>query len=345
MFGLSIELKSVTMETEGFPIEAYSSTVKQSRRWVFTINNYTEEDVDAVKALENDPVVQAIIAEYEHINGEGTPHIQGYVEFNRSSTRKTVENKLGGRAWIAAAKGNRLQCYSYCTKEEQRVVDKGFSDQDKEVSKKYVQKKDQEAALLIEDIKRLTPDEMESIHPWFMLYKRSVYFEYKHEFDMQHMKTYDGDLQRKNLWIYGVAGVGKSFAARQGVDQWKVFNKPYNKWWGGWNRLRHDRVIIEDWPSQENGGEMLLQHLKIWADRYPFTGEVKGGQVMIAPGDFQLIITSNFKPEQCFRRHEDILAIRRRFTFIRMTEPMTQKDPFDIPVDEIENPTIEELEE
>ena len=103
-------------------------------------------------------------------------------------------------------------------------------------------------------------------------------------------------------------------------------------------------VVSEPVPSTPPLIIGFIEHLP-WVDRYPFTGEVKGGQVMIAPGDFQLIITSNFKPEQCFRRHEDICAIRRRFTFIRMTEQMTQNDPFDIPVEEVENPTVQELEE
>jgi hypothetical protein len=76
-------------------------------------------------------------------------------------------------------------------------------------------------------------------------------------------------------------------------------------------------VLIGDWPSKP-AGDMLNQHLKVWGDRYCCIGETKGSAMLIAPGKFFLIITSNYHPNQCFSREEDLGAIMRRFAVIDM---------------------------
>jgi hypothetical protein len=53
--------------------------------------------------------------------------------------------------------------------------------------------------------------------------------------------------------------------------------------------------------------------MKIWSDRYSFTGEVKCGSVQIWPGNWYLVITSNYRIDQCFSL-DDADAIKRRFT-------------------------------
>jgi hypothetical protein len=60
--------------------------------------------------------------------------------------------------------------------------------------------------------------------------------------------------------------------------------------------------------------------MKLWADRFPFTGEVKGSAVIIEPGQFVLIVTSNYPIEKCFTNQEDVDALRRRFNEIHMTK-------------------------
>ena len=57
----------------------------RARNWVFTINNFTDEDVEQVLGLKAH--CKAIIAEKEHLDGEGTPHIQGYVSFDKQIYR------------------------------------------------------------------------------------------------------------------------------------------------------------------------------------------------------------------------------------------------------------------
>jgi hypothetical protein len=132
-------------------------------------------------------------------------------------------------------------------------------------------------------------------------------------------KVWDGHLCYKNVWIWGRTGCGKSKWTAAQDDLQHTFRKMNNKWWDGYSVLHHRLVIIEDWPVRELDG--MTRYAKIWADRYPFPGEIKGGGMYIVPGDYKLIVTSNYSIDQCFTRNpEDMYAIKRRFCEIKMTK-------------------------
>lgn len=116
----------------------------------------------------------------------------------------------------------------------------------------------------------------------------------------------DGEL--KNEWWWGPAGTGKSSKAF--TEYPNAYIKSLNKWWDGYSE--QEVVIIDDWgPNQE----CLVDHLKHWADRYPFPAEIKGSSIKIRPK--KIIVTSNYPIETCFQREEDQEAIRRRFKVTR----------------------------
>ena len=126
--------------------------------------------------------------------------------------------------------------------------------------------------------------------------------------------TYDGDLQFKNLWIQGPPGTGKSrlvwdYSRENNIT---VYTKNQNKWWDGYNH--HKIVLIEDAGDLM---KMLSCHIKIWADRYPFTAEWKGSHQRINSADFYLIVTSNYSIRELFNE-KDAEAIERRFDVLEM---------------------------
>ena len=96
--------------------------------------------------------------------------------------------------------------------------------------------------------------------------------------------------------------------------------KAYNKWWDGYDASICKVVNIEDYPKD---GKALIQLMKLWGDRYPFLGEIKGGTIVINPGSFFFIITSNHSIEEAFEgsREEDINAIKRRFHEVEIVGP------------------------
>ena len=66
--------------------------------------------------------------------------------------------------------------------------------------------------------------------------------------------------------------------------------------------------------------EHLADRLKVWADRYPFPGEIKGGRIEgIRP--LKVIVTSNYTPEECFPNSNDLEPILRRFKVVNL-EPI-----------------------
>ena len=89
------------------------------------------------------------------------------------------------------------------------------------------------------------------------------------------------------------------------------YHKQLNKWWDGYND--EETVAIEEWcPKNECTGSQL----KIWADRYPFSAQIKGGTLLkIRPT--KLIVLSNYEMEECFPNEADLLPLKRRFTIKR----------------------------
>lgn len=84
----------------------------RSRKWCFTVNNYTEEEYDTItQALLGSKYVIG-----KEVGANGTPHLQGYVEWNNPMSFSSMKKKLP-RAHIEKAKGNRDQNIKYCSKE------------------------------------------------------------------------------------------------------------------------------------------------------------------------------------------------------------------------------------
>jgi len=124
----------------------------------------------------------------------------------------------------------------------------------------------------------------------------------------------DGELSHE--WWVGPTGSGKSSLLHELYP--KHFQKDTNKWWCGY---RHEEVVaIEEWsPKNECTGS----YLKIWADRYPFTGQIKGGSLQrLRPS--KLIVLSNYEIQDCFPDSRDLEPLRRRFAVMRFPEDKAQ---------------------
>ncbi len=87
----------------------------QSRRYIFTINNPTQVDLDHVAALGLDALRKYLVIGRE-VGEQGTPHLQGFVIFTRPLSRQRVKAFLP-RAFFEAARGTSDQAATYCKKD------------------------------------------------------------------------------------------------------------------------------------------------------------------------------------------------------------------------------------
>jgi gas vesicle protein len=172
---------------------------------------------------------------------------------------------------------------------------------------------------MMKDAREMDPEEFEQAHPneWYL--RREKVEKIMMEAMGRRAQVWGGNLQSKNFWIWGAPGVGKSLWATEQVPLWNQCKKGNNKWWDGYQICYTKVVILEDYPRFPQG-DILQHHIKIWADRYPFIGEIKNGHKLIEPGRYALVITSNFSIEQCFSNAQDVAAISRRFNQIEMTK-------------------------
>lgn len=267
---------------------------RRARAFCFTINNYDEKDTEILKDIVDN--VRYIVYGFE-VGEQGTPHIQGYVCFKTLKGVKQVSRMLP-RAHIEIAKGNSEQNRTYCTKDGEYIehgdmplTPKKRGDNEKE---RWTAAK--EAALNgnLEDV----PDDI------YIRYYRTL-----KEIRKDHIVTPEDSDDVTGLWYHGVAGVGKSRKARTEFPD--AYKKMCNKWWDGYQEEEY--VIIDDVDPNH---KVLGHHFKIWADRYAFLAETKGGALMIRPK--KIIITSQYSPEEIWDDQQTVDAIRRRFKVINI---------------------------
>jgi len=91
------------------------SSSPQTCRWVFTLNNYTRATNYKRLFEQAEHKVKRAILGYEQGEVNGHPHIQGYVEFQRSVRLCNVRKVLSNAHW-EGARGSAAQNFEYCTK-------------------------------------------------------------------------------------------------------------------------------------------------------------------------------------------------------------------------------------
>lgn len=88
----------------------------QSRRWVFTLNNPTDDEEQRIGDLSSDPSVKYLVFGRER-GASGTPHLQGFVVFSGNKRFNAVKQLISVRAHVEAARGTSQQAADYCKKD------------------------------------------------------------------------------------------------------------------------------------------------------------------------------------------------------------------------------------
>lgn len=275
------------------------ATNSRATRWCFTVNNWSPPDEVLIKAMDT------VFLIYGKETGEsGTPHLQGYCTFKQPQRLLAMKKRHPTAHW-EVAKGNSAHNITYCSKDGD-VFERGTRPADalRTAGKATGQANRQRFADALAAARK---GDFDAIPP-------DLYARYRHTWHMEskeHMPMPKDLDHLPGIWIHGPAGHGKSRLARHLFPH--AYKKLQNKWWDGYRS--HPAVILDDFDFKD-----LSHHLKIWADRYAFTAEIKGGALNIRPDWF--IITSNYSPDHFFNLDPLLLdAINRRFTVVHLASP------------------------
>jgi len=265
-------------------------STKAARDWVFTINNPTETD-DPRKWDD----VSYVTWQLEK-GADGVPHLQGYVEWSKLK-RLSANKKINARAHWEIRMGTQAQARDYARKEDTRVdgpwelgelrPGQGARTDLASVCDKIV------SGVSMKEI-------AQENGPLFVQYGRGLR-------DLQQTVSghYSHD-EVRGVWYWGAPGTGKSHTAR--TEYPDAFIKSQNKWFDGYGGEKS--MILDD--LDKLGGDKLGHYLKIWADKYSCTGEVKGATVNLQHEAF--VVTSNYHPSTLWPDDDELCkAICRRF--------------------------------
>lgn len=257
--------------------------MSRSKKWVFTLNNYTEEEVLTLKNLD----VKYIGFGFE-VGEQGTPHLQGFVWFKKQLRLKAAKAIMGTeRVHLETQRGDLADNLNYCTKETGQFWQSGPPPVEKSKTP-YC------------DIVKMSLQEADKImleeHTWasgssnWQRLRASM------------IKPYIGEMDVR--WFYGPTGTGKTRTAVEMGGRVIEFDGKFFNYRGG-----EECVVLDEVDKTVIPLSTMLRLL----DRYEYHLRVLGGYV---PRDFnKIIITSTVHPSCVYNEHFE--QIERRISEIK----------------------------
>jgi len=252
-----------------------------TRNTCFTLNNWTEIEKEEVKKWDCKYLIFG-----EEIGDNGTPHLQGYVEW-KNPKRFTTLKKMNERIHWENRKGTSDQAAVYCTK--------GINIY--EIGERSNQGKRTDLDIVAEMIQDKTPmREIAKTQP-------STYIKYNRGMNaLKYILEDDRVEAPKVYWRWGTAGTGKTkYCIEKHPDH---YIKDDTRWWDGYEQ--QEAIIIDDFDN-----EWPFRNLLRLLDRYKYQGQTKGGYVKI--NSPYIYITSEYPPTNYWRNNE-LKQILRRVT-------------------------------
>lgn len=245
------------------------------RRWCFTINNYTEAEEAAVKALAES--AKYLICGRE-VGENGTPHLQGFVNLRGTMRMAGLKARLGGRGHFEPARGDDCSNRDYCSKGGDILIEHG------EPQKKG-KRNDLHSAIEVLSQTRSLSAVAQAQPAAFVKYHRGLA-----ALLLMHPELTTPRNWKTHVTVYcGSPGCGKSRACLEAAPN--AYWKPRGKWWDGYDG--HEDVVLDDFY-----GWLPFDELLRLTDRYPYRVETKGGTVNFVAK--RMFITSNKYPHEWY---------------------------------------------
>ncbi len=272
-------------------------------RFVFTLNNWSEEEYESLKVFAL--TTRWFIMGKETGLERETRHLQGACVIGKQMEFSSLKRIRGlHRAHIEAMRGTPEDSKKYCSKEDNNPFESGDIPQPGKRSDLHDVCDKINAGATILDLARDEDARAMGV----------VIRHFKGIQNLIHLRCPKRDCPPEVIWIYGATGVGKTrcaieFAELVGRGEFWI-SKGTLRWFDGYCGQRV--VILDDLRTRHAQFSFLLRLL----DRYPMSVEFKGGYTSWTP---QLIfITCPKHPEQMWslRSEEDKEQLVRRCSWI-----------------------------
>ncbi len=289
------------------------------RRFVFTINNWTEEEYTWLTNWKQ-PRWMVIGKE---LGDNMTPHLQGAAILNSQVSFTTLKVMPGfRRAHIEVMHGRPVDSMIYCSKEDINPFQHGkLPEQGKRNDLHEVT----ERVMNGETLRDLAKD---------FIGATAIVKYHKGLTILRSLSAPPRDSSKPPtvIWMYGETGSCKTRCASQFGALYGIpwISHGGLKWFDGYDGQH--TAIIDDFRAKHCSFTFLLRLL----DRYPMTVEFKGGHVNWAPK--LIMITCNKKPSECFQTRkehlpEDVAQLKRRINKVikfhaRMPDLQTEEVHF-----------------
>lgn len=265
--------------------------MSKARNLCFTINNYSDSEIDALKAWNQ---VQYLVVGKE-VGESGTKHLQGYVEFVSSKKFETIKKYLP-RAHLEVRKGTAMQAANYCKKDGDFIEQGKISNQGKrtdiDVACDMII-----AGRKMKDVALAHPSTYVKFHKGLTAFK-SIILDPRNQVPTVTV-------------LYGPTGVGKSKLAREMIEgDYYTWGPEQDKWFDGYEGQKI--VIMEEFRGQLPFG-MMLRLL----DRYDCKVQYKGGMIEFVATT--IILTSPKHPSEWYESlgNDKTDQLLRRITEIK----------------------------
>lgn len=266
-------------------------------RFVFTLNNPTEPEVDSIKEYN----CRWLCFGREIAPGTGTPHLQGACVVGKQTSIPTIKRHYGfGRAHLEVMRGTPEDSLAYCSKEDRDPFIKG-------VMPRPGTRSDLSAAA--EKIKGgATMKQLAEEHPEEVIkYARGLTY-------LRSCITGPRKEKPTVIWISGPTGLGKTETAYKkccelfGADSTWLSNGTL-QWFCGYDG--QPGAILDDFRPKHCEFSFLLRLL----DKYPFKVPIKGAHVEWLPELIFVTAPTDPRTSWSFRTTEQLEQLCRRIDF------------------------------
>lgn len=275
-----------------------SKIMPRAAYWVFTLNNYTEEEEGLlITAVDEDPEI-VFLGYGREIGESGTPHLQGHLELSRRLTLQSLKAKLHipDRCHLEVRRGTFQQAEDYCNK------DGDYYSYGKQRSRGQGCRSDLEAlreqCISGASLTQISNDHFGS----FLRYRRSIVA-------FKNLHDPPRNWASSVIVYHGKTGTGKTSAVFGNLGSIEdIWVYPGNGWFDGYQG--QPIALFDDF----SGSEFKINYLLKLLDRYPMRVPIKGDFVNWKPQE--IYITSNLAPIQWYpnAHQEHVDALNRRFT-------------------------------